>query len=388
MKHIFKKNNIVLLSALFIIINFAVSFSFANTNDPKLKDKKTEIETQRGHVKKEIHKLKLLEKIETNKLYKNQQKLEYAQHNLQKNKKEYEGAKNEVNQLEKKLDVLLVEYKRHQAYTSSRLVQIYKHKRNKYLEFLFSSEDINAFLDRLYFENIVIAYDKKKLQESKKCARDILALKSRIEMQKKNLETAITNINKEQVNIQSAISKNEKLIEKLKTDRATWEKAEKDLARQSRAISQMINKETMKTAKADTGLIVTGGFVRPVPGRITSPYGWRMHPIFKRKIFHSGIDIGTPYGTPVKAANSGKVMFVGWYSGYGRVVIVNHGNINGVPTTTLYAHLSAATVSQGASVERGTVIGRVGTTGYSTGPHLHFEVRQKGNPTNPLNFIR
>ncbi len=384
--------NILIKKAVTVICLVFLPFSFSTAladNDVKLDAQKSQIENQRGHVKKEIHKLKLLEKIETNKLYKNQQKLEYAQHSLQQNQKQYANTQSEVAQLEKKLDVLLVEHKRHQAYTANRLVQIFKHKRNKYIDFLFSSGDINAFLDRLYFENLIIAYDKKKLEESKRCARDVLALKSRIEMQKRNLEVAISNINKEQVNIQDAISKNEKLIEKLQTDRATWEKAEKDLAKQSRAISQMINQEMKKTEKTGSApVIVTGGFQRPVPGRITSPYGSRMHPIFKRKIFHSGVDIGAPYGTPIKAANSGRVIFVGWYSGYGKVVIINHGNIGGIPTTTLYAHMSTTLVHQGANVSRGAVIGKVGTTGYSTGPHLHFEVRQKGNPVNPLNFIK
>ena len=95
-----------------------------------------------------------------------------------------------------------------------------------------------------------------------------------------------------------------------------------------------------------------------------------------------------PYGTPIKAANSGRVIFTGWYSGYGKVVIIDHGKINGVPTTTLYAHMSTISAKQGANVVRGSVIGKVGTTGYSTGPHLHFEVRQKGNPVNPTNFVR
>ena len=113
-----------------------------------------------------------------------------------------------------------------------------------------------------------------------------------------------------------------------------------------------------------------------------------MHPIFKRKIFHSGVDIGAPYGTSIKAANSGRVIFVGWYSGYGKVVIIDHGKINGIPTTTLYAHMSVTKVSKGAHVAKGTIVGKVGTTGYSTGPHLHFEVRQKGNPVNPLKFIK
>ena len=383
---IFGYSRIFLIYACIVLSFFVNNAVFGAA--PKLNEQKNQIEVQRGHAKKEIHKLKLLEKIETNRLYRNQQKLEYTQHSLHRSQKEYDNAKNEVISLEKKLDVLLAENKRHQAYTSKRLVQIFKHKRNNYIDFLLNSEDINAFLDRLYFENIIISYDKKRLEETRKVAKEILAVKARIEMQKRNLESSIASINRQQEDIQDAISKNEKLIEKLKTDRATWERAEKDLARQSRAISQMINQEMKRNQKEGKSVVVTGGFTRPVPGRITSPFGWRMHPIFKRKIFHSGVDIGAPYGTAIHAANSGRVIFVGWYSGYGRVVIINHGNINGVPTTTLYAHMSSASVKQGANVAKGSVIGKVGTTGYSTGPHLHFEVRQNGNPVNPLNFIR
>ncbi len=374
-----------------IVFIILIAFSFCAHSvyaGQKLNEQKTTIEQKRGRAKKEIRKLKLLEKLETNRLYKNQQKLEYTQYSLQRNKKEYSNAKSEVQNLEKKLEVLLTEHKKHLNYTSKRIVQIYKHKRNSYIEFLLNSSDINAFLDRLYFENIVIAYDKKKLDETKSVAREIMALKNRIEMQKRNLELSIANINRQQVDIQDAISKNERLIEKLKTDRATWERAEKDLARQSRAISQMINQEIKKSGKEGVSVSVTGSFTRPVPGRITSPYGSRMHPIFKRRIFHSGVDIGAPYGTPIRAANSGRVIFVGWYSGYGKVVIIDHGKINGVPTTTLYAHMSVTIAKQGTNIAKGSIIGKVGTTGYSTGPHLHFEVRQKGNPTNPLNFIR
>ena len=180
-RDIFKKTKII-----FFVVVLALFFTkvevFASN---KLNDKKSEIEAQRGQAKKEIHKLKLLERIETNRLYKNQQKLEYTQHSLQKNKRRYVDAQNEVESLEKKLDKLLVEHRRHQAYTSKRLVQIFKQKRNGYIEFLLNASDINAFLDRLYFENIIIAYDKKRLQETKASAREILILKSRIEMQKR-----------------------------------------------------------------------------------------------------------------------------------------------------------------------------------------------------------
>ena len=266
-------------------------------------------------------------------------------------------------------------------------MQIFKNKRVSYIDFLINSSDVNAFLDRLYFENIVIAYDKKKLREAEVYAKEMYILKARIENQKKNLEYSIASINRQQSDIQDAIEKNKQFIQKLKTDRATWEKAERDLAKQSKAIERMINQEASKKQKEGVSVTVSGGFIKPVNGRITSPFGSRIHPIFKRRIFHSGIDIAVPYGTPIKAANSGRVIFVGWYSGYGKVVIIDHGNIGGVPTTTLYAHMSQTLVKQGQNVAKGDIIGKVGTTGYSTGPHVHFEVRRKGSPVNPSNFI-
>ena len=384
-----KKSQIIIFNAIIAAIAvFGFLCTTVSAEQPRLNDQKNKIENQREKAKSQIHKLKLLEKIETNKLYKNQQKLEYNQHNLERSQIKYNNIKDEVANLQKKLDVLLVEHNRHLMYARKRIVQMYKHKRNNYIEFLLNSEDINAFLDRLYFENIIIAYDKKRLEETKIHAREILALKSRIELQKRNLEASIKDINKQQDNIQDAIKRNERLIEKLKTDRATWEKSERELASQSRKISQMINNEIRKTERQGVNVVVSGSFARPVAGRITSPFGYRVHPIFKRRIFHSGVDIGAPYGTPIKAANSGRVMFVGWYNGYGKVVIINHGNINGIPTTTLYAHMSVTVAKQGTNVTKGEVIGKVGTTGYSTGPHLHFEVRQKGNPVNPLNFVK
>ena len=206
-----KHKRIFSLSCCLLI--FCLTNLAYGAHDTKLDIQKNQIEVQRGHAKKEIHKLKLLEKIETNRLYKNQQKLEYTQHSLETNQKKYVGAQNEVKSLERKLDTLLVQHKKHLNYTSKRIVQIYKHKRNNYVDFLLSSNDINSFLDRLYFENIIISYDKKKLQETKVVAREILILKDKIERQKKTLEASIATINREQETIQDAISKNEKLIE-------------------------------------------------------------------------------------------------------------------------------------------------------------------------------
>jgi murein DD-endopeptidase MepM/ murein hydrolase activator NlpD len=105
---------------------------------------------------------------------------------------------------------------------------------------------------------------------------------------------------------------------------------------------------------------------------ITSPYGWRIHPITANRTLHAGIDLGAPYGTPVLAARNGRVVRSGDWGGYGKTVMLEHSN---PAQRTLYAHLSSITVEVGMWVEEGTVIGYVGSTGFSTGPHLHFEVQ-------------
>jgi murein DD-endopeptidase MepM/ murein hydrolase activator NlpD len=122
----------------------------------------------------------------------------------------------------------------------------------------------------------------------------------------------------------------------------------------------------------------------PANGPLTSGFGYRVHPIFGYSKMHTGIDIGAPYGSPVWAADTGTVAYVGTMSGYGNVVAIDHGG--GLATT--YNHLSSFHVSNGQSVSRGTQIGAVGCTGYCTGPHLHFEVRVGGNPVDPMPYLR
>ncbi len=121
----------------------------------------------------------------------------------------------------------------------------------------------------------------------------------------------------------------------------------------------------------------------PVNGRVTSPFGYRTHPIFGTKKLHTGIDIGVGYGTPIKAATNGTVILAQTYGGYGRATVIDHGG----GLSTLYAHQSSIIVKVGQQVELGQVIGYVGCTGYCTGPHLHFEVREDGTPVNPMKYL-
>ena len=122
----------------------------------------------------------------------------------------------------------------------------------------------------------------------------------------------------------------------------------------------------------------------PASSRITSQYGYRIHPVYKTKKFHSGIDIGAPYGVDILAAADGTVTLATTNGGYGKCVIINHGS--GI--TTLYGHNSTLLVSVGNKVTKGQVIAKAGSTGVPTGPHLHFEVRVNGSTTDPMQYLR
>ena len=125
-------------------------------------------------------------------------------------------------------------------------------------------------------------------------------------------------------------------------------------------------------------------FIRPVVGKVISDFGYRRHPIFRRVMMHTGVDISSSRGTYVRASKSGRVVYSGWKVGYGKLVILKHpGNIE-----TYYAHNSQNLVRCGEYVEAGEVIAKVGSTGWSTGPHLHFEIRKNGIPINPIGYIR
>ena len=150
------------------------------------------------------------------------------------------------------------------------------------------------------------------------------------------------------------------------------------------SVSSAASNDVVSYGEKATPEAKTGEFYWPVPGhhRITSPFGYRMHPILKYRKLHTGVDIGAPNGTPVVSAGSGTVIASRFMSGYGNCIMIDHGG-----KVTVYAHLSSRAVSPGQSVSAGETIGYVGSTGMSTGAHLHFEVRVNGAVQNPLNYL-
>ena len=363
---------ISVLAVLICILTIAPQPVFATSLDQKKKQ-----------TREKIKRIQILEGLEKNKLYKNQQKLETTHSTLASTKSQYNAIQNQLNQMEIELSRAQRDFNTTDAQLKNRIRQVFKTQRLGMFELILSAKDLNALLDVVYFERIIIKRDYKKMVELKEKSTKLAKMKKDVEAKKQALAATIENMNHQQRSIKQAIAQNQSMINKLKTDKAYYQRAERELERQSESLQKMIS----KGYKNSTVKVSSSGFIKPIAGRITSPFGWRTHPIFNSRTFHSGVDIAGPNRGSIIASNSGKVIYSGWYGGYGKVVILDHGIVNGKPTSTLYAHMSSIRVGQGQFVNKGEVVGYEGTTGYSTGPHVHFEVRINGKPNNPLNYI-
>lgn len=369
-----------IIAVIFTFVLLTTTGSFVSS--PCYATTHSEIQRKQRQTRAKINHLKWLENLETNKLYKNQQKLEATSNDLQESKQQYSDTQEKYNKLQQNLSKSLAEFSEIDFQMKRRIRQIFKNQRRGFFELLLSAQDFNTFLDRVYFEGLLIKRDYKKMVYARQKAKEIALLKYNLEEQKRYLARSVKNIKYQQESIQQEIARNQNMIQKLRTDRGTYERAERELARQSASLQSMISRSA-----GAANISIVSGFIKPISGRITSPFGWRRHPIFNSRSFHSGVDIAGPYHGNVRASNAGRVIYSGWYGGYGKVVILDHGRVNGIPVTTLYAHLNSARVSPGEYVSKGQVVGFEGTTGYSTGPHVHFEVRINGRPNNPLNYI-
>jgi murein DD-endopeptidase MepM/ murein hydrolase activator NlpD len=245
---------------------------------------------------------------------------------------------------------------------------------------LLQSQNFNEFLDRQYQLKRVYAADRQVLADLKAKAEAIQQKKAEVEEQRNQVALLRQQLLSQKQQYEAEAGEEKQLIARLKERRGALEAAEAQLARESDQIATLIRQKIA----ASTGIIRgTGRFVFPANGRISSGFGNRRHPILGYSRFHGGVDFAASYGSTIRAADSGRVIFSGWYGGYGQTVIVDHGG----GLSTLYAHASRLFVSEGQAVQQGQAIAAVGSTGLSTGPHLHFEVRQNGNPVNPAGYL-
>lgn len=265
---------------------------------------------------------------------------------------------------------------------NQRLRVMYKNGNVGYLEVLLSSGDIKEFLSRKDMIQEIAEYDKDLIMFMKE-QRDIIDVKkNELEGQRASVEVTKSKLEARKRDLERVTRDKELLMGRLQEDIKAFEKEYDKLNDYAKQIESKI----VKLQKNNTGPYSGGKMAWPVPGysRTSSPYGYRIHPIFKTKKLHTGLDIPAPTGTPITAASDGTVIYADWLGGYGKAIMVDHGG--GI--VTLYAHNSSLTASVGKKVKRGDTIAKAGSTGNSTGPHCHFEVRKNGAYVDPLPWLK
>ena len=292
-----------------------------------------------------------------------------------------------IARLQSRIATLNKEIKVHQdeldkqvAILGERLVVIYEQGDTSYLEVLLGSTDIKDLITRMDMLSAIIGQDKELIDDINLRKRDLDNKKADLDVQQRELESARVTL----------VEKKKKLAEQLKLKKETLSSVQQEKAKYAQAMQELERASAEAEAmilklQGKGGSIGTGTYTWPTPGyrNITSNYGMRYHPILKVNKLHTGIDIGAPSGAKIVAADSGSVIYSGWLGAYGNTIIIDHG----AGISTLYGHQSARLAGVGAKVSKGQTIGKVGSTGWSTGAHLHFEVRKKGNPINPRSYI-
>jgi murein DD-endopeptidase MepM/ murein hydrolase activator NlpD len=263
---------------------------------------------------------------------------------------------------------------------NKRIRDIYENGQVSYLDVLLGATDFRDFTTRADLLKRVLAQDAALIDK-------VRAERALVAQKKAELERDRAAV----LELEKAAAAKKAIVEGRRTERQTVldsaisrrdvnERAYQELLDTSRRIEQLIR--SIKSGDRDaTG--ATGNMVWPISGPITSPFGWRTHPIFGTQRYHSGIDIGADYGDPIRAADGGIVISAEWLGGYGYAVIIDHGG----GLSSLYGHNNELLVGVGQRVYKGQTIARAGSTGYSTGPHCHFEVRLNGSPVNPRDYL-
>ena len=291
----------------------------------------------------------------------------------------------EIDEKNKEIDNLETELKETQKRLKKRMKVIYETGAESYLEIILNSKGIEDMFTRIAVVEAILKHDNNLMDDFRAQIDAVNEAKAVVEKEKAEqveaqeiLEEKRNQVKIKQEEQQKVINELNKDIEELKRQEAAQEKAAKEL--QSQIDSALKSPSQSKEKYTGNGKF---GFPLTSYTRISSTYGYRIHPITGTKKMHTGIDYAAPFGTAILAAESGTVLTAGWNSGYGFCVTINHGG----GYVTLYGHCSSLLVTAGQKVTRGQTIAKVGSTGNSTGNHLHFEVRINGSTVDPAGYL-
>jgi murein DD-endopeptidase MepM/ murein hydrolase activator NlpD len=246
---------------------------------------------------------------------------------------------------------------------------------------LLKAEDLGDFFSRFSLLRQIVAADVDLFQQIRAERDKLAAQRVKLEQEKQQLAVLRNEAQAKRDAVQQEKNSQQQMMARIQSDKKMHERAIAELEELSEELIGIIQR--LQLAQEGKLSTVNKDFTWPTAGPITSYFGRRFHPVLKVWKGHTGIDIGAPHGQQIKAAESGIVIFSGWLGGYGQAIIIDHGG----GYSTLYAHASRLLASVNTTVVKGQHIANIGSTGLSTGPHLHFEIRVNGTPVNPLGML-
>ncbi len=380
----------------FILLGFLLCFVMFGSSSIAYaeNDDKSNLEQIIQQMKKNIQLKKKKEQSVLGNLIKQQKELSQLEQNygniknqLNQTQNKLTNTKQELRYLQTQLSKLGSNLQKRQELLNQRIVVIYKYGFQSYLELLLNANNFGEFINRFETLSYFISNDMRLIDEIQSTKLDIKSRHVAIESKKQQEEHQFKKIavlqkqaDREQQKMSVKVGRTQQELTKIQQDRASLERALEEYERTSREIEAAIRQDEQKGTGKTLG---TGHMIWPVRGRLSSGFGWRYHPVLRKKKYHNGQDIAVSSGTPVLAADSGVVLVSGWKGGYGNFVAIDHGN--GI--STCYGHNSRLLVQVGNKILKGQTVAISGNTGLSTGPHLHFEVRRNGTPINPIPYL-
>lgn len=391
-----RKKIILILIILFLFISSNLTLESVKSVgkveelDIQLKEKEKEKERINSALK-EINSLIESMKTKQNTVFAELNKLEnevsIAAKELDNFETEEEALKKSYNDVSMEIERLSNSIKEREEHLNKILFTLYKNYTLNYSSYIFSSQSFNEIMDKSMYLQFLISADKNYVSSLKNDKeKHSSLLKEQVDKQvrlsvlideKKNKMEELSYLEKK---TEDEISKLSLILEKSEKERETLIESQN---RTEREIKELIAKKAEELRKKKFKQTPMGPLIWPINGPVSSKFGMRLHPIFGVYRMHTGIDIDASYGTPISTVQNGYVVFAGWLGGYGNTVIIQHDE----KYSTLYGHMRSYDVSEDQFVKQGFTIGKVGSTGWSTGPHLHFEVRINGEPVNPLDFL-
>jgi len=272
------------------------------------------------------------------------------------------------------------ELKGHREAMSRRLVALYEAGQPSYLEVVLNATSFEDFTNRAEFSRLIARRDQQLLTTLVETEERLRTQRAELEAREREAAELRTEAERQERLAAQRTAEAAAIAARLQKDRATYEREMAALEAAERELEALVRARASSSSGGGYQGTSTGRYPLPVNGRITSPYGWRIHPIWHTRRFHTGVDIAAPTGTPIRACDDGKVIFAGWRGATGKTVIIDHGS----GWATSYGHCSRIYVRPGQIVEKGQTIAAVGSTGVSTGPHVHWMVYRNGRHVNPL----